>query len=591
MHHMPAHSDQTNTGFRSALQEEKLTAVDGTADDFYGGSVSLSGNRAVVGAAYHDPTLNNVVVDNAGAVYYYEFENSQWVFKQKITASDAETNDQFGDEVSLSGDKLMIGSFRNDETGGDAGAVYVFEFINSTWVETDKLTASDASNGDWFGRTIGIHQNTAMISATSHDELGNRSGAIYVFNHNGQNWVESQKLTASNGTDNTRLGASISLEQNRMVAGGNYHPSNGIQGGTAYVFEYNTSNNLWEETQQLLTDVILDDANFGHAVSLNGDRILIGAIEDDGNVAESGAAYLFEYDGQSWSMAHKFTEAALDAGDEYGSAVNMVGDRLYIGAQNAGFNGAYSGVMYAYDLVGSDWLRTDEFFGLDTNARDEFGVSISTDGGRTLIGAHRDTALGNNAGSAYVMQASFPVKVTVTGLATGSSFVLQNNGSDDLTITENGTTLFLQQLYSRDNYTVTVASDPASPNQTCAVKQAATQITPDGKNNVQVACVFTPYFVAGHVINLIDGNQITLQNNQTDDLVINNRGPFIFALPLNDLDAYEVTISSMPNNPIQPCTVQQGEGMIEGADVNDVVINCEQGDDLIYKSGFESLDN
>lgn len=586
-----AHSIELNIQPLSASQESKLTANDGSDDDYFGKAVSLSGNRAVIGAAYHDPTVNQVVVDNGGAVYYYEFENDNWVFKQKITASDAGTNDQFGNAVSLSGDRLMVGSFRNDEEGGDAGAVYVFEYINSSWVESDKLTASDANNGDWFGQTIAMQQNTAMIGATSHDGLGNKSGAIYVFNHDGQNWAETQKLTASNGTDNTRLGSAISLSNNRMVAGATYHTTNGVQGGAAYVFEYNTSSNLWQETQQLLADAIFEGAIFGHAVSIDGDKILIGAIGDSGQVADTGAAYLFENDGQNWTVVQKFTEAASDANDEYGSSVSVVGNRLYIGSQNAGFNGAYSGAMFAYDLVGEGWQRTDVFFGLDTDTRDEFGVSISTNGGRTLIGAHRDTEVGNNAGSAYVMQASFPVTVTVTGLATGSSFILQNNGADDLTITENGTTLFTQKLYSGEDFTVTVASHPSSPNQSCAVKQVGTQITPDGNNQVQVTCVYTPYFVAGHVINLIDGNQITLQNNQTDDLIISQRGAFVFPLPLNDSDTYEVTIASMPSDPIQPCTVNSGQGTIKGSDVNDVVVSCQPGNDLMFRNGFETLDN
>lgn len=575
----------------SALQEGKLTAFDGMADDYYGQSVSLSNNRAVVGAAFHDLTVNEIPINNAGAVYYYEFENNNWVFKQKITASDPEINDQFGDEVSLFGNQLMVGSLRNDEVRADGGAVYVYEFVNSSWVETQKLTASDAAHGDWFGQTITINQDTAMISATGDDDLGNRSGKIYVFNYDGQNWVEVQQLTASNGTDNTRLGASISLSDNRMVAGASYHPTNGIEGGAAYLFEYNSANNMWQETQQLLADVILDAAIFGHAVSLSGDRILIGATGDEGNVVESGAAYLFEYNGQSWSLSLKLTELALDAMDEYGSAVSVVGDRLYIGAQNAGFNGAYSGVVYVYDLLGNDWTQTDEIFGLDTNARDEFGVSISTDGGQVLIGAHRDTAIANNGGSAYVMEASFPVKVTVSGLSAENSLVLQNNGGDDLLVTENSTQMFQTQMYAGEIYTVSVATHPSSPNQTCAVKQTESQINAEGQNNVEVVCVYTPYFVAGNVLNLIDENQLILQNNQSDELMITQKGAFIFPLPLNDLQTYQVTIASMPNDPIQPCTVLNGQGVIDGQHINNVVISCEPGDDLIFKNGFETLEN
>ena len=109
----------------------------------------------------------------------------------KLLASDGAAFDFFGHEVAVSGDFAIVASQKNDAMGTDSGAVYVFERHERGWFQTQKLTASDASEGDHFGISVSLSSNIALIGAFGAD---NFSGAAYVFELMGSVWVQTAKL-------------------------------------------------------------------------------------------------------------------------------------------------------------------------------------------------------------------------------------------------------------------------------------------------------------------------------------------------------------------------------------------------------------
>ncbi|MCH7591151.1 MAG: S8 family serine peptidase, partial [Planctomycetes bacterium] len=130
---------------------QKLLASDAAVSDFFGGSVSVSGDTVVVGARLDDCAVGS----NCGAGYVFRFDGTSWVQTAKLTASDAVVGDQFGNSVSVSGDTVVVGAKTDDCAAGDhCGSAYVFEKPATGWVdmtETAKLTASDAAGSDFFG--------------------------------------------------------------------------------------------------------------------------------------------------------------------------------------------------------------------------------------------------------------------------------------------------------------------------------------------------------------------------------------------------------------------------------------------------------
>lgn len=177
-------------------EDAKLTASDAAEDDQFGNSVSISGDVAVVGAPGNDDAGFF-----SGSAYVYRFDGSTWVEEQKLSASDAADGDRFGSAVSISGDVVLVGAFFSDDAGIGAGSAYIFRFDGNTWVEEQKLTASDAAEGDSFGISVSVSGNVAVIGAERDDDGGSLAGSAYVYRFDGSTWVEEQKLTASDAAE------------------------------------------------------------------------------------------------------------------------------------------------------------------------------------------------------------------------------------------------------------------------------------------------------------------------------------------------------------------------------------------------------
>ena len=187
-----------------------------------------------------------------------------------------------------------------------------------------------------------------------------------------------------------------------------------------------------------------------------------------------------------------------------------------------------------------------------------------------------------------VCTASYFVGGMASGLANGNAVDL-TLGAENLNINSNVAFVFLNPLSDGSNYLITVASQPTVPNQTCDLVNPSGSISGGDVMNVEVNCSTNTYTIGGSVIGLHAGNNLILQNNDGDDLLINTDGDFDFVTELDDMSDYAVTISSQPNNPIQPCVVNNssGIGVISGEHVTTVEISCDFGDDLIFPNGFE----
>ncbi|WP_433928223.1 kelch repeat-containing protein [Sorangium cellulosum] len=175
-----------HTGGRWA-QQQRLIASDGAADDVFGISVALSGDTALVGA-YSDDIGRNV---NQGSVYVYtrayiagaRVRGGVWTQQQKIIASDGAVNDMFGISVALSEDTALVGAYSdNVETNVSQGSAYVFTRTGGVWTQQRNLTASDGAADDWFGTSVALSGNRALVGAYSDDVEANADrGSAYIF--------------------------------------------------------------------------------------------------------------------------------------------------------------------------------------------------------------------------------------------------------------------------------------------------------------------------------------------------------------------------------------------------------------------------
>ena len=167
---------------------------------------------------------------------------------------------------------------------------------------------------------------------------------------------------------------------------------------------------------------------------------------------------------------------------------------------------------------------------------------------------------------------TYTIGGTVTSLS-GSGLVLQNNSGDNLAISSNGSFTFSTALTDLSSYSVTVLTQPNTPNQICTVSNGSGTLSGANITNVAVNCVTNTYTVGGTVTGL-NGTGLVLQNNAGDNLSVGANGSFTFATVLADLSSYAVTVLTQPNTPNQICTVSNGSGSLSGANVTNVAINC-----------------
>ena len=266
-------------------EQAKLIASDEKADAAFGYKVNLAGDTAIVGASWDDASGLH-----SGAAYVFSRNAGVWTEQQKLVPGDGAAQDEFSDTVALDGDIAMIGAPYDDDNGSNSGSVYVFERVNGTFVQTQKLHASDAMATDRFGlEGLDISGTTAAIGALGVDVGLNRDhGAIYVFERVGGTFLQTQKLLTSEGSTVHYLGFGIGLQQDTLVAGVPYADigSNTVQGAT-YIFA--RSNGLFAEQQKIVAGDGGAGDLLGFSVALSADKLIAGAPFDD----DVGSAYVY----------------------------------------------------------------------------------------------------------------------------------------------------------------------------------------------------------------------------------------------------------------------------------------------------------
>jgi hypothetical protein len=156
----------------------------------------------------------------------------------KLIAEDSASNDFFGFSIALSDDTAVIGALRDDDNGVDSGSVHVFTRFGTKWSQQTKLTAADGGAGDEFGGKVALDGDIAVIGARLDDDKGVDSGSAYVFTRSGSTGSQQAKLAASDGAADDVFGWSVALYGDTVMIGA---PTSiiALPGGTgsAYVFE------------------------------------------------------------------------------------------------------------------------------------------------------------------------------------------------------------------------------------------------------------------------------------------------------------------------------------------------------------------
>ena len=402
--------------------EQKLLASDGAFADLFGLSVSISGppgnEIAIVGAPF------------SNSAYIYRNSGGNWVEEQKLLASDGTISANFGQSVSISAspgnEVVIIGAFRGLNNLRETGVAYIFRFDPDTsgWIEEARLVASDGATADRFGNCVSISgppgNEVAIVGAHNNDDNGNQTGSAYIFRKNGANWVEEQKLLASDGAAGDWFGAGVSISGapgNEVVIVGAFEDDgSGLNCGSAYIYRFNPDTSRWiEEAKLLASDGAAGDF-FGLSVSISGapgnNVAIVGSFRDNNNNGtDSGSAYIYRFNGVNWVEEQKLLASDGGEGDAFGVSVLISGDPgnevAIVGAIWDNDNGTDSGSAYIFRKSGANWVQEQKLLASDGAAEDWFGnVSISGPPGNevAIVGAYRDDDNAPFSGSAYIFE-------------------------------------------------------------------------------------------------------------------------------------------------------------------------------------------
>ncbi|MFG0256516.1 MAG: hypothetical protein ACF8GE_01285 [Phycisphaerales bacterium JB043] len=314
----------------SWAEEAKLTASDGMSGDSFGLSVAIHSNTLLVGAPTRDKPGTGAT--DHGSVYVFTRSDTMWSEQQILTASDADANDRFGMSAAILGGRLVVGASFENENGSFAGASYVFELENGTWVEDQKLLASDGDEGDVFGTSVALSSTTIAVGAHSHN-IGSEDdqGAVYLFTHDGSQWNELQKLISPDADPSDQFGFSLSIFNATLLIGAPTDNEGGDDAGAAYVFTRSGGN--WGFAQKLIASDSGEEDRFGVDVALHVSYALVGAPFDDDTANATGSSYFFTRSIGVWSETEKLTDDDAALTDQLGESVALYFDNAVVGAR------------------------------------------------------------------------------------------------------------------------------------------------------------------------------------------------------------------------------------------------------------------
>jgi hypothetical protein len=378
-------------------QIAKIQASDAANESIFGYSVGISGDYVVVGEG------NNGLYGNA---YIFKNDGTNWLQQAELNASDPTIGKNFGDSVAINGDTAIIGAPGDNQW---AGAAYIFTRTGTTWTQQAKLQASDGALGDEFGFSVALSGDTAAIGASY---AGNGwTGQAYVFSRSGTSWTEQTELFASDGEPQDQFGWSISVSGNTVVVGSIYDDG---RTGSAYV--YTRAGTTWTQQQRLTaSDAALEDA-FGASVSIDGNTTVIGAGWKDTFI---GAAYVYTRTGTTWTQQQKINASDGANGDEFGTAVSISGDSIVVGAR---FVNVWTGAAYIFERTGTTWTQEQRINASDGTYFDQFAWAVGIDHNYVICGAPGEPS--PYVGSAYIFMKPIP-KEPILSISIKSGFGIE----------------------------------------------------------------------------------------------------------------------------------------------------------------------
>ncbi len=383
-------------------------AYDTSGSDQFGYSVGMSGNYAIVGAYEEDDAGGT----NSGKAYIFNSTTGALLHTlDNPNAYSTGTTDFFGSSVAISGNYAIVSAPDEDDAGGtSSGKAYIFNVTTGVLVHTlDNPNAYDYSSSDRFGLTVGISGNYAIVGAYFEDDSGgSASGKAYIFNvTTGALLYTLDNPNAYSTSVNDYFGYSVAISSNYAIVGAILEDdTGGTQSGKVYIFSVTTGALLHTLDNPNAYSTSAGD-RFGWSVAISGNYVIVGAnLENDATGGSSGKAYIFNV--TTGVLLHTLDNPnayGTSVGDRFGESVAISGNYAIVGAnEEDDSGGSTSGKAYIFNVTTGALVHTlnnPNPFG--TSVSDNFGLSVGISGNYAIVGAYlEDESGGLSSGKTYM---------------------------------------------------------------------------------------------------------------------------------------------------------------------------------------------
>jgi len=447
-------------------QSASIITPSSSNDDYLDYAVALSydGTTLVVGVM----SVDGAAADQ-GAAYVYKLSGGTWSLVQAISNPDEGADDNFGISVAVSGtgDIIAVGATRGDKSGvnPDSGTVYTYVHNGTSYAYAQKLNGSDSSFGDVFGHSISMSYDGNYIAVGAIGEFtgSNPQGAVYVYLRSSGTWAQQQKITAVQASSGNYFGYSVSMSSDgtTLAVGASSADDSNTANLSALCVLKRTST-TWSVEGGLLKSSSGSTAEYmAHAVStsFDGDTVLVGVWEGDTVAsAESGSAYVFRRSSGTWSQAQRIVPSDADLATYFGYSVALASNlssMVVTAPYSSDVPSSNAGNIYSYSVA----LTASDVYSPLVISSKTITVTAST---MTSISVSWEKAIDNislPSGLQYEVRYS-----TLANVSTVEDF--EANGTIAMAYTADVSSYTITNLYPGRQYHINVAVKDAAGNKT-----------------------------------------------------------------------------------------------------------------------------
>ncbi|NCD05858.1 MAG: hypothetical protein EOL97_07040 [Spirochaetia bacterium] len=370
----------------------KLESSDSKNGDLFGRSLDVYGDYAIIGCSCGDGKETNTGI---AYIFHYDQQKKIWEQQQKIFAKDGSNGDLFGYSVCISGKNIIIGSPHDDDNGYNSGSTYIYKIGNSsdeTMNSERKIISANGISYEEYGYSVGISETNIIIGSRIENGTGKNYGKVYVYelsNALSSITASEQQITIGN---RERFGWDVDICNSRIIVGASFGDGSTRTSGVAYIFDIGET---IDDTRKSIHKIFASDGNyldlFGETVAIDENYVIIGSIYNDEIEEQSGSAYIYNYNSSKnlWENEQKIYPSDGDKSDFYGSSVDISEDKIIIGARNDDDNGNNSGSAYLYTISNDKNLTMEsetKKIPFDGKQNDSFGVSVALYKNIELVG-------------------------------------------------------------------------------------------------------------------------------------------------------------------------------------------------------------